>query len=254
MKLQAIVTLAILGLVIGFQNCSGVGFSSAPTSAASTGGTGPTGCGIDGCGPTPTPGPSNTPTPGPSSTPTPKPQPTCTPTVDDAPIDKTLPPDVSQATLQSVCPAVGLDTVCGALIIIRDGATGPGSFSEEIYFTGQRPYDGSDDTLVGVLNLSSSNLNSLNLKSPNDIMGFDGDGVDLAKYLGLPVITGSYGYGGPDTTFNNMPTGCPTNNLGGVCDSGTANFTHPIPPQQSTYFGLENALSPQSACLIVGAH
>lgn len=55
---------------------------------------------------------------------------------------------VSPTLATSQCPAFGADTTCGWAITITDkGAT--------VTQTGQGPYDGSDDTLVGVINNSS---------------------------------------------------------------------------------------------------
>jgi hypothetical protein len=46
----------------------------------------------------------------------------------------------------SLCPAFGSDTACGAIITVTPtGAT--------VMQTGMGPYDGSDDTLIGVANM-----------------------------------------------------------------------------------------------------
>src|SRR5450631_3985378 len=47
------------------------------------------------------------------------------------------------------CPKVGQDTACGAVVTVND--TG-----NTVIATGQGPYDGSDDTLIGVVNNSSN--------------------------------------------------------------------------------------------------
>ncbi len=45
-------------------------------------------------------------------------------------------------------------------------------------------YDGADDTLIGIINNSSSPLSSINIASNTDIYGFDGDGIDtFGAYL-----------------------------------------------------------------------
>lgn len=66
---------------------------------------------------------------------------------------------VSLANAQTVCPAVGQDTTCGTIITVIDtGAT--------ISNTGQGPYDGIEDTLVGVVNNSSMPISALGLSGP----------------------------------------------------------------------------------------
>lgn len=60
------------------------------------------------------------------------------------------------------CPAYGADTDCGSVITITNtGAT--------VTQTGQGPYDGSDDTLIGVVNNSTTPIYSLTLTSTADI-------------------------------------------------------------------------------------
>src|SRR5947207_11314105 len=68
------------------------------------------------------------------------------------------------------CPAVGHATTCGAIITISDtGAT--------VSLTGQGPYDGSDDTLVGVVNNSNLPVTAVGIQSGLAIFEFDGDGL-----------------------------------------------------------------------------
>ena len=96
--------------------------------------------------------------------------------------------------------------------------------------TGQGPYDGIEDTYVGVINNSSSTIYSINLSSSNQpITGFDGDG--LAAY-GAPTPYDGYGYGGPQGYFTNV-TGY----------AGTINFVGGVAPGGTTYFSLEYPVS-----------
>jgi hypothetical protein len=136
------------------------------------------------------------------------------------------------ARAASVCPALGADTDCGVIISVTDsGAT--------ISVTGQGPYDGSDDTLVGVVNQSTKNLpvSSLKLTSDNNIFGFDGDGIDT---YGAPGnAKDSTGYGGPNAYFTNISADQ---------TSGTVNFVTPIPPGGTAYFGLENSVATATSC------
>ncbi len=133
-------------------------------------------------------------------------------------------------TARAQCPAFGNDTTCGTIITITptNGVT--------ITQTGQGPYDGNDDTLVGIVNNSNVPISSIVLTSSQDIFGFDGDGVDDYGAPGNPKD--NTGYGGPNTYFTSY---------GGT--TGTVNFITPLAPKGgSTYFSLENALSSTPPC------
>jgi hypothetical protein len=94
------------------------------------------------------------------------------------------------------CPAVGADTSCGLLIDITDSGVAV------LQDPSQGPYDGSDDTLVGVLNQSSKSIGHLALASNTPIFAFDGDGICSGFYgliAGCP--SGQTGYEGPGTSF-----------------------------------------------------
>lgn len=134
------------------------------------------------------------------------------------------------------CPAIGLDTSCGLLIVINsDGTTA-------VYQDpSQGPYDGTEDTLIGVQNNSSETVSVIPISSSSStpIFGFDGDGLCSGLYGGAPAPTGcpfgSSGYEGPNTSFT-------------VNDSnnGTVNFTNGLAPGASVYFSLESAVTPGS--------
>lgn len=121
----------------------------------------------------------------------------------------------------------GADNGPGVIITYNGGS----SFS--VSTTGQGPYDGIEDTYVGVINASSTyTLSSINLSATTDIFGFDGDGIDT---YGAPGNgSDNTGYGGPDSYF----TG-----INGAATAGTVNFVTPLAPGQSTFFSLEEALS-----------
>jgi hypothetical protein len=136
------------------------------------------------------------------------------------------------------CPAIGNDTGCGTVITITDsGAT--------VTQTGQGPYDGSDDTLVGVVNNSSQPVALLNLSSGLVVFGFDGDGIDSFGVAGN--AQDSTGYGGPNAYFSN---------INAAQTAATVNFITPIAAKGGTsYFSLEMALANAVACssLVNGA-
>jgi hypothetical protein len=133
------------------------------------------------------------------------------------------------------------------------------------------PYDGEDDTLIGILNNSSGYLSSITLASPDTTFGgifaFDGDGpcwwaetyYDTSQDC-FPIEGYTpTGYEGPNNTFSgfNLPTvveeGTFTFTFGTPpATSGTVNFINPIPPAgegecdqpcNSTWFALEQTPS-----------
>src|SRR4051794_19912464 len=91
----------------------------------------------------------------------------------------------------SQCPPVGFDTSCAVLIVFNaDGSVS--SFNDP----SQPPFDGIEDTLIGVQNNSVSRVTSLTLTGPF-IFFFDADGV----------CSGVNSGGGPG--FRPPPAGCP---------------------------------------------
>jgi hypothetical protein len=151
---------------------------------------------------------------------------------------------VSASFASAQCPAVGLDTGCGTIITITDtGAS--------ITYTGQGPYDGIDDTLVGVINNSRLPVKDFIISSPSGlpVFGFDGDGIcglspnpPFLPYVPAPPACpyGPTGYEGPGVSFSNISADQTT---------GTVNFITPISANGGTaYFSLENVLSGVTAC------
>lgn len=125
------------------------------------------------------------------------------------------------------CPAVGNDTSCGLLVDVTDSGV---SILQD---PSQGPYDGIEDTLVGVLNQSSKTLGHLSLASNTSIFGFDGDGICAYEFdPGCPF--GPTGYEGPGTSFTETS---------GDLTSGVVSFNPPISPGGSAYFSLEEPLS-----------
>lgn len=129
---------------------------------------------------------------------------------------------------------VGQDTAspyAGDIITINpNGTVGVSS-------TGNGPYDGADDTYIGVINNSAMSISSLNLSCTDGCFGFDGDGIDF--FLGIPANAkdNSYGaYGGANGYFTNVNTT--------TLDSGTVSFITALSANGGTsYFSLEEAIS-----------
>lgn len=147
----------------------------------------------------------------------------------------------SAAPMFPQCPAVGADTGCEFLITVN--ANGSTTVAEDSTLG---PYDSSDDTLVGVLNNSSSTVTSIPLTSTQNIFGFENDGA----------CSGTFGA----TTNGNPPaaqcqggvftTNDPTDYESVGATFGTPNSAKTsatvflsLAPGQSTWFSLEGALT-----------
>jgi hypothetical protein len=136
----------------------------------------------------------------------------------------------------TVCPAAGNNTDCQFIITINPGLTvsvtnGP-AFS-------QGPYDGSDDTLIGVVNNSGVSISSINISGPGGggpgtgtgILGFDNDGI--GTFVSIPGDTSTaphYTYSGTDSATANFNLAGPLNSFtnlsfGGATDTVTLSFT-----------------------------
>jgi hypothetical protein len=157
------------------------------------------------------------------------------------------------------CPAIGEDTSCALLIVITNNGI------QILADPSQGPYDGSDDTLFGVVNESSSPQSALQLRSPDSepIFGFDGDGICTYALGGEgsndTTGTGFAGdgycttdqlngvdpgntsdplgtdYQGPDNTYSNISSDT---------TSGQVNFDTALAPNGGhTYFSLEESLT-----------
>jgi PEP-CTERM motif len=140
------------------------------------------------------------------------------------------------------CPAVGNDTNgCEFLItVLTVNASGAAtSFNVTLASPDQGPFDGADDTLVGVLNSSGATLNSLSLSSPLDIFGFDGDGACSGDYGTIP------GCAGATDPSGYAPAGVTFSGVNASFTSGTVNFAGGLANGGSSWFSLEDALTVQ---------
>ena len=111
--------------------------------------------------------------------------------------------------------------------------------------TGAAPYDGADDSLIGIVNNSATALSSISL-SGSYIFGFDGsDGIDY--YIGLTPTAwdnSNSGYGGSNAYFNVVDV-----------NDGTVLFNTPIAGNGGTgYFSLEENLAAQGAITVTGTN
>jgi uncharacterized repeat protein (TIGR01451 family) len=143
----------------------------------------------------------------------------------------------------SICPAIGVATGCGVVLVINpDGSR---TFVSTTAADGG-VYDGSDDTLIGVQNNSASPVGSVTIASDITpaIWDFEWDGPCTVTPPPPNDNCGTdpSGYGGPGVTFSNVSTDF---------TSGTANFSPPIPPGGSLWFSLEG--TPTASTLTTSA-
>jgi RHS repeat-associated protein len=136
----------------------------------------------------------------------------------------TLAPLLAPSSPYTECPAVGSDTSCEFLINPTDSGV------SVLRDQNQGPFDGSDDTLVGVLNSSSRTVVSLSLASNQPIFGFDGDGLCTFSNSPSGCPFGTSGYEGPGTSFSNV---------NGGQTQGVVSFTNGLAPGATAYFSLE---------------
>lgn len=145
---------------------------------------------------------------------------------------------LASAGILAECPAVGVDTGCGILMTITGASGGAATAFTVIAASNptQGPYDGTEDTLVGVLNSSGVTVNTLTLSSTTDIFGFEGDGpCTVTPNPGNCNTLDPTGYAGPNVTFSG---------INAAHTSGTVYFMGGLASSGSRWFGLEKALTP----------
>ena len=135
-------------------------------------------------------------------------------------------------------PGLGYDTSAQILLIIEpDGSLGMN------VDTSQGPFDGNDDTLYGIVNLSTNTVYFIHLQSSatfsvnngSGLFAFDGDGLCSGwspQPAGCPF--GPTGYEGPNTSYSSISVDQ---------SSGNVNFPAGLAPGDATYFSLENAIA-----------
>jgi PEP-CTERM motif len=152
----------------------------------------------------------------------------------------------STASAQFSTPAIGTNTLGPEFIITWNA---DGSFSTAVNPTylavatmanptgDPGPYDGIEDTYIGVVNNNASTLTSLAVGSPGAYL-FDGDGA--CSTIGCTNGAGDLtGYGGPGVTFTILDN-----------DHGIVNFAGGITMGHTAWFSLEEPVSLNT--LVVG--
>lgn len=144
------------------------------------------------------------------------------------------------------CPTVGFDTGCQILVWID--ATGTVHFLTD---PAQPPFNGSEDTLVGVQNDSSSTVGAITLQGT----GLDSQGNTVGDFAFDQdgVCSGNNESGAPG--FQPPPSSCPFDpsgyagsnntftNISGNGQQGTVQFDVALNPGNSAYFSLEGNIN-----------
>jgi hypothetical protein len=142
--------------------------------------------------------------------------------------------------------AAATTTWCNVIITINANGT------VSVSIPNSHPYDGVEDTYVGVINNDTSALTSISLTGTN-IFGFDGDGIHGTFGIGGNA-SDTTGYGGADAFFNitNVNAGTVFFLGGGIgANGGTGYFSLEEPPNVNgfTVTGL-NVPEPNSLLLL----
>ena len=147
---------------------------------------------------------------------------------------------IASAATLTQCPPTGLNTGGCRLLVTITGASAGATTSFTVTTTtnvpDNQPYDGTEDTLIGVLNSSGVTVSTLALSSTLAIFGFDGDGP-CGQSPGPSTCNPAalaFGYGGPGVTFTGINV---------AQTSGTVNFTPALADGASAWFGLEEAIT-----------
>jgi len=143
---------------------------------------------------------------------------------------------VAASAHAGICPAVGQSTGCGVQINVTGQTGGVVTAFTATTLGNNNPYDGVEDTLIGLTNNSGASITSITLSAASsaDAFGFDGDGA--CSYASMSNC-GATGYEGPNMTFGTVST---NNGM----DSMTITFTGGLANGTSTWFSLEG--TPQS--------
>jgi len=144
------------------------------------------------------------------------------------------------------CPKVGAAPSCDILLVVN-----PDQTISVLGDSSVGPYDGSDDTLIGIVNNSNAAINAVTVSGSNsDLAGFDGDGIctyaaggaNGSGFTGDSYCTSQQvagndpgDYAGPGTSFTLDPSSQ---------DDVEVDFAgNGLAAGNSTYFSLEGALT-----------
>jgi len=143
------------------------------------------------------------------------------------------------------CPSVGSDTNgCEYIITVTavNSSGGATAFSVALNAPDQGPFDGVEDTLVGIVNSSGSVLKSITLSNQAGQFSFDGDGACTGSYSPGPTAAQCLGGAFQSSDPGDYLSLTATSVSGVTVTSGTINFNN-IAAGGTSWFDLEGALT-----------
>ncbi len=137
------------------------------------------------------------------------------------------------ASAATICPTTAYtNSDCGYILTIGAGGAVTGAA-----VPGANPYDGTEDSLVGVVNNSgASYTGTIKLSGgTNGIFGFDGDGICTFTGASYCKSGDPFDYEGPLNTFSNFGSGVTGDvNITGLAAGATTYFSLEDPPNALT--------------------
>jgi len=153
----------------------------------------------------------------------------------------------ASATAFNVCPNVGFDTAGCQLLITVTAVNGSGAATAWTVTTNPSnlgPFDGVEDTLIGITNSASGTLTSISLTGGvgSGVFAFDGDGACIGTYSPGPTAAQCPvgGFTGADP-FDYASAGASFGAY--TADSGIVNVS--LANGASTWFDLEGVINAQ---------
>jgi hypothetical protein len=152
----------------------------------------------------------------------------------------------STAAHADICPGLGADTLGCSLVITVTAVNGSGLATAFNVTAGlanaQGPYDGVEDTLIGVTNSSGAALLTLHLigndTADGGVFAFEADGA-CSAYQSL-LTCDTTGYAPTGITFANLAA------ANGGLNAGDVKFSPGLANGSSYWFSLEGPLSTTS--------
>ena len=138
-------------------------------------------------------------------------------------------------------------TDCNVLITLTNPPPPLGGFVVTVTNPQTRPYDGSDDNYIGILNNTSSTWTSFNISGPATTLhggifgGMDGDGICQTSRFSSTGFTCTGTVTGIGAGQNYAPVGVILNGL--TANSGTVTFVGGLAPGALGVFSLEEPAS-----------
>lgn len=132
------------------------------------------------------------------------------------------------------CPSIGSSPSCEIMLVVNSDNS-----ITVLKDSSVGTFDGSDDTLVGIVNNSPAAVKAITVSGPGSgLAGLDGDGICSSAYgtwsgsSGCPY--GPTGYEGPGTSIVTKPS---------LPDIAEVDFTGGLAVGKPAYFSLEGALA-----------